>query len=275
MGFPFSFGQMLSVAAPYRLLFQNLGLRSVEAISRFFLGAASSPKSKVVIQRATVPASGDLAPLDVFFKQYQYRQPAWSFIGRRSKARREFENYAVFSRLQLSTAEAVAVGEERDIFGRLRRAFIVTRAIPEAQTLIEFINGPARDRSRADVRNLRRQLIEQLAEMTRRIHDAGFFHRDLFWRNVLVTTGPGKDARLWWIDCPRGGFARWWTHRRGPIKDLACLDKSAGRWCTRGERVLFVKKYLGLARLDPAAKQRIRNILHYRKHRWPGDCDGG
>jgi len=59
---------MLSVAAPYRLLFQNLGLRSVEAISRFFLGAVSSPKSKVIIQRKTVPASGDLAPLDVFFK---------------------------------------------------------------------------------------------------------------------------------------------------------------------------------------------------------------
>ena len=62
--------------------------------------------------------------------------------------------------------------------------------------------GPA-----ASEREARRNVIRQLAEMTRRIHDSHFFHHDLVWRNVLVTGFPFAPARLWWIDCPRGAVA--------------------------------------------------------------------
>ena len=268
---------MLFVAEPYRHLFQQLGLQSVEAISRFFLGTTRSDTSKVVVRPATVPTSDD-GPLDVFFKQYHYARPAWTFVGRRSKARCEFENYGVFAQLHLATAEPMAVGEDRDALGRLRRAFILTRAIPDAQTLVEFMQGPARDRSQTRIRKLRRELISQLAAMTRRIHAAGFFHHDLVWRNVLVTNAAsaGEEARLWWIDCPRGKFTRWSiARRRRRLKDLASLDKPAGRWCTRGERVLFVKRYLEVTRLNEAAKRLIRDTLRYRKQRWPEDWDGG
>jgi len=265
---------MLFVAEPYRPLFHQLGLRTVESVSRFFLPKSGFNTAKVIVQPSTLQGP-DNTRFDVFFKQYQFRRPAWAFIGRRSKARCEFENYAVFARLNLSTAEAMAVGEERDSLGRLRSAFILTRAIPSAQTLVEFMQGAAHNRSRPNVRTLRHRLIDQLAEMTRRIHNAGFFHHDLVWRNVLVTTTTPDNPRLWWIDCPRGGFTRWpMARRRRRIKDLASLDKPAGRWCTRGERVLFVKKYLGLPRLDGAAKDLIRETLRYRKQRWPEDWDG-
>lgn len=263
---------MLLVAEPYRRLFERLGLDSVGKVTAFFLPAAQPER---VVVRETSLTAPDHEPVEVFFKQYQFTRPAWSFIGRRSKARCEFDNYAVFARLQIPAAEAIAAGENRDRWGRLRHAFIVTRAVPASSTLVEFMQGPVRDRTTPAHRALREDLIAQLAGMTRRIHDARFFHHDLVWRNVLVSGSAAGPVRLVWIDCPRGSFARWpGSTRRRRIKDLASLDKPAGRWCTRGERVRFIREYLGLARLNADAKQLIRDTLHYRRTRWPEDWDG-
>ncbi len=267
-----SLAPMLLVAEPYRRLFERLGLDSVGKVTAFFLPAAQSERVVVRQTRLTAP---DHAPVEVFFKQYQFARPAWNFVGRRSKARCEFDNYAIFAHLQVPAAEAIATGEDRDRLGRLRSAFIVTRAVPASSTLVEFMQGPARLRATPAQRTFRGELITQLAAMTRRIHDARFFHHDLVWRNVLVSRPASRPVRLVWIDCPRGSFARWpGSTRRRRIKDLASLDKPAGRWCTRGERVRFVREYLGLTRLNTDAKQLIRDTLHYRRTRWPEDWDG-
>ncbi len=264
---------MLIVAEPYRRLFDNLGLKSVEQVTAFFLPASATSRERVVVKphRLSLP---DQPPIETFFKQYRYDPPAWSFIGRRSKARCEFENYQAFARLNIPAAEPIAAGESRDALGRLRAAVIVTRTVPCASTLIEFMQGAARDRSLPEIRRHRRAVLRQLAAMTRRIHAAGFFHHDLVWRNVLVSTAAAEPS-VAWIDCPRGGFVRWpGARQRRRIKDLASLDKPAGRWCTRGERVYFIREYLGLARLNPAARRLIWKTLRYRQKRWPEDWDG-
>jgi hypothetical protein len=55
------------------------------------------------------------------------------------------------------------------------------------------------------------------------------------------------------------------------LKDLASLDKSAAKYCSRSERAAFIKEYLGKQRLDIEAKQLSRTALAYRKQRWPED----
>jgi len=108
--------------------------------------------------------------------------------------------------------------------------------------------------------------------MTRRLHQAGFFHNDLVWRNILATWTPPSPPSLWWIDCPRGAFHRWPVGRRRRVwKDLASLDKSASKCCTRAERVAFLLEYLGERRLTPSAKRLIREVQAYRRARWPED----
>lgn len=139
---------MLFIAEPYRRLLGSLGLKSYDSMSRFFLGPAPETSESVAIRSARVDDS-PAGPLDVFFKEYRYVRPSWWFVGRRSKARCEFDNYMVLSRLQVP-------GEDRDAIGRLRRAFILTRAIPDSQTLAAFLKAPARDRSTAATRALRR-----------------------------------------------------------------------------------------------------------------------
>jgi hypothetical protein len=234
----------------------------------------ASATDRVILEPRTLALPG-AAPLAVFCKHYVYRRPAWKFVARRSKARCEYDNYAVFARLGIACAQRIACGESRDGLGRLRRAFILTRAIPDALTLPEFLARHCPTRHTAAAREIRQALRRQLADMTRRAHRAGFFHHDLVWRNVLVTWQPPAPPRLWWIDCPRGRFDRWspWRRRR-QWKDLASLDKSAARLCSRGERLAFVQEYLGKKRLDPASRRLVRRTLAYRKVRWPEDWRG-
>ena len=142
-------------------------------------------------------------------------------------------------------------------------------------TLTEFFQSVAA-RENAAAKALRQSLLHQLAGMTRRAHDAGFFHQDLKWRNLLVTHTPRMEPQLWWIDCPRGRFDRWspWRARRG-LKDLASLDKVAARVCTRSERAAFARDYLGRTSLDAEVRNLIRATLEDRRTRWPEDWDEG
>ena len=210
--------------------------------------------------------------VEVFYKQYEHRSPSLKFIGRPSKARCEFRNYDAFAALGLACAEKIACGEQRDWMGRLRRAFIITRTVADALCFGDFLTQRCQNRSARHARNTRARLFRLLAGMTRKIHDASFFHNDLYWRNILVTWDQAGDPKIWWIDCPRGHFDRWspWRRRR-QLKDLASLDKSAAKFCTRGERVTFIKEYLGKNRLDAEARKLIRDTLAYRQQKWPED----
>jgi len=260
--------ELLRVDSRHQSLFQQLGWHScAHFLARF--GVANSACGRgVLVKAGSLPHPG-AAPLPVFFKVYRFDRPSWRFWLRASKARREFDNYAIFEQLGIRCAQRVACGEMRDRLGRLRVAFILTVAIPAAVTLevhVRQLRGSPPDTSRTERDALRRQL----ADMTRRIHDAGFFHNDLYWRNVLVTHAPDSSPTLWWIDCPRGRRPGWLAgRRRRRIKDLAALDVSAAELCSRTERLRFLEEYLSLDKLDAYVRQLAHEILEYRRRRWP------
>lgn len=265
---------MLLIAGPYESTLTALGLKSFNSIVAAFGPDQPPRKSGVFVQPRTLSRPGG-PPTPVFYKQYFHQPPSLAFLGRPSKARREYENYETFFRLNVQCAERIACGEQRDKMGRLRSAFIITRAVPDAVGLIEFMSqrcpansGPANARSR-------RAVLRQLAEMTRAIHQAGFFHNDLYWRNVLVSLGKNCPPSVWWIDCPRGQFDRWspWRRRR-LLKDLAGLDKCGSQYCTRSERLDFAKTYLGKKSIDPETLGLARDVTRYRRERWPEDWHG-
>ena len=262
---------MLVIDTRHQTTFSALGLNSFDSVVAFFGGDKLPARTCVRIWPHTISPPGQPA-LSVFYKQYEYRPASWAFLGRRSKARREYRNYETLEDLGIACAERMACGEHRDGFGRLQRAFIVTRAIPGAMNLIDFTAKHCADRIAEPTRLLRTAIRRQLAAMTRASHVGGFFHNDLYWRNVLVSWQPPAEPKVWWIDSPRGQLDRWspWRSRRR-LKDLAALDKSAASNCRRTERAAFVAEYLGTSRLDAQARQLIREILAYRKQRWPED----
>jgi hypothetical protein len=260
--------QRLLVAAAYQPLLDRLGLRTARQVVQFF-GANRCAAKRVWVQPKTLPL-GQGRSVAVFYKQYDYARPTWHFWGRRSKARCEFDNYGALQALGVRCAERIACGEVRDWLGRLVRAFVLTKAVPNQGTLVEFVEKVCPTRATTEARALRRCLIRQLAEMTHRIHAASFFHHDLVWRNVLVEYDPLREPRLWWIDCPRGGFDCWSPlRRRRRLKDLASLDKLAMQHCTRAERLQFLKAYLLKERLDDRVKRLARATVAYGQKRWP------
>ena len=263
---------MLDISSRYHPLFEAHGLVSVEAITSWFAPPMPRGKTGVFLQPKTLAAPGH-TPVAVYYKQYEYAQPAWKFIGRASKAQCEAENYRVFERLRVPCTEPLAWGETRDALGRLQRAFIITREIPQALTLVEFVARHCPRGAGGEAPALRRSLRRQLVQGAQRLHRAGFFHHDFVWRNLLVTRESGEEPKLWWIDCPRGREHRW-SARRALWQDLASLDKSAAKFCRAPERLAFVREYLGEARLSPSAKLLIRQVTAYRKKKWPSDWPG-
>ena len=263
--------ERLFVEPRYQPLFHELGLKSGADIIRLCNATGTSASRNVLITSTTLARPGG-DPLTVFCKQYRFARPSWRFWARPSKARREYQNYEVFARLGVPCAERVACSESRDWLGRLRHAFILTRAVPNVGTLLAFVQKRHPNRDSAEARNVRDALAGQLAEMTRRIHQAGFFHNDLYWRNILVEWAPGQEPTLWWIDCPRGRFGRWpGSGYRRQIKDLAALDLWASKLCPATERLRFIKRYLGTGRLDQRGKAMVRDVVLYRRKRWPED----
>lgn len=260
-----------------------LGWRSTADILAAFGMTARPHATRTEVIEADFPTAttphATTAPARVFVKRYGYRFPTWRFFGRRSKARREFENYAAFERIGLNTAQRVLCAEQRDGLGRLAQAVIVTVAIEGARPLHAHVEATCADSANPAHARARRDLAAQIAAMLRMTHDAGFRHHDLHWRNALVAERAGRPT-VYWIDCPRGHAApRLLPDRPFVLKDLATLDRVGRRVCTLRERVRFLRMYLGdvaspgsgaslareVARFSAARRQWRRKKPHNRR----------
>jgi len=165
----------LVVDQRWRTVFEQLGLLTSRQVIDHFGGRAAVAEPKVIIRRHLLHVP-DGPTEAIFLKQYCYPGASYRFWFRASKAYREFASYAVFERLGICCAQRIAAGEDRDLTGRLRHAFIVTRAVPNAGTLLDVFASIRSTRGSAA--GHAPKLRHQLAAMTRRIHDAAFYHND-------------------------------------------------------------------------------------------------
>lgn len=244
-----------------------MGVSCLSDFVRHFGVEARGRRGEVIHRQGTMPVPGD-ASLEFHYKQYEYPGGSWKFLARASKARCEYWNSLSMAGMGVACPEVVACGEERDGLHRLRRAFILMRKIPDAKTLAEFSAAHCSDLRTS--RPLRLELIRQLTALTRRVHEHGFIHHDLFVRNVLVHLDGSQKPKVWLIDSPRGSVVRWgpWRRSRGRIKDLASLARGAVAFSTRTERLRFLHQYLGKDKLGPAIRQMVRRIMAYARRRW-------
>jgi heptose I phosphotransferase len=139
-------------------------------------------------------------------------------------------------------------------------AALVTEALPEARTLEDLLlNGDLIGPSR-------RRLFRNLADLVRRMHEAGVNHRDLYAGHVHVT----DNLELFLVDLGRAE-----SRRRVPryrvTKDLAALNTSIpDRIVGRGERLRFLRLYMGAEAKKSAvlsiARAIERKSLRMRRH---------
>lgn len=105
----------------------------------------------------------------------------------RTRSFAEFRLLQVMARLELPAPQVVAARYQR--VGFHYRADLITRRIPDAQTLAECLAG-----GRLDA-----ELAQEVGALVARFHRAGVWHPDLNAHNVLVA-----QAALYLIDFDRG-----------------------------------------------------------------------
>lgn len=167
-------------------------------------------------------------------------------------------------------------------------AALVTEGVEPATPLSEFWLQLSTDADNRRRRNDQRQLIEQLASMIARAHQAGFEHRDMHAANILVQPVGPRCYRTLLVDlhsAHRGASVR----AHAVVRNLAQLNQWFRRHATIGDRLRFLRAYIrwrlafephfetsrplaldfaGLVRaLDRAAAQHLEQLGRRRDHR--------
>jgi hypothetical protein len=158
------------------------------------------------------------------------------------------------------TAEPMAVGQWRR-GGLVTRSFLLTAEIRGGVA--------AHDYTRARGAFARRRLAHALADLTRRLHGAGFVHKDYYLSHIFVVPAGEEDAAgpivepppLYLIDLqrltrPRGCRTRW------RVKDLAALAYSAQlAGATSSDLLRFYRAYRGPGRPGSRDHAFARRVL--------------
>ena len=183
----------------------------------------------------------------LLIKQYLHHGPfeAVKRVIRGTPAMHEWRALREAERRGLPVPKALAVGERRD--GSARASFLAMEFIPRAVSLEDLCRGHLGWRER-------RQIISQTALLIRRMHDAGFFQRDLHLGNLLMRRRQ-TDVELFLLDLqrididPHSPLAK----RR---RDLASLHGGVVD-ASRSERLRFLTTYLSVAPAPVADPERL------------------
>ncbi len=192
----------------------------------------------------------------VYFKRYLLFGKPFKFYLRPSEPAVEVFSYKEMAKLGIPIAEPVAVGEIRR-FGSLFAACIVTKEIPETITLKEYAIHEWTFLSPQQRQEAYLTISATVCQHLRTMHEAGFFHFDPKWRNILIRKNPSeKIDGIWWIDSPRGKKLPAWRRRHGIVHDLASLSRLALSFLSRSQRLRFLYAYCG----SNTTRKEIKNL---------------
>ncbi len=256
-------GEVWQIDADWQARLAGRGITVAMAWSEFVGDALIS-----VSGRATHCYRCDLADGEsIYFKRYVYAKHPWhEFWLRPAKAAVEWWAYSRLHRLGIPTLEVIAFGERRHL-GVLDAACIVTRGVPDRIDLAEFAKTIWCRWPRQRRREVAFTIAGRLLAQARTAHRNGFFHHDLKWRNLLIAADGDPDS-LVWIDAPRASSMPG-RSRRGVVTDLSGLARIALSLFSRGDRMRFLKLYLGDDDSRAARHRLFREVQAHLGRRMP------
>jgi tRNA A-37 threonylcarbamoyl transferase component Bud32 len=157
-----------------------------------------------------------------------------------SKSYREAIMLRALEHSGIGGPEFLAAGEDG-----LGRAFLLVRELEGAVDLRSFLG----DRLRAP--GQRRLFAKELGETLARIHNAGFDHRDLYSKHILVDTTPLAISILDWQRSRRLSHVTWGQRWR----DLTAVDATVAQHLANPkERLACLRAYLSAALGQPVSR---------------------
>lgn len=259
----------LHIEPPYRQRLRALGLgRLGDILARV--------DDRVVAWSRTTETTfvpGEAGSPGFYVKRYYYPS-----FGRRLRAALRGtligKHRATAEALLLRQLRAAGVLAVRPIaWGARRRgqfvtaSVLVTEEVPQSQNLTRFAQQLALGKLRV-TRDFREQMITNLARQVADMHANGFWHGQLFWRNILLRVGLADEPEFYFLDVrPRRGKRRlgrsvsWW------VQDLAQLTVSALPFTSRAQRLRFLQQYVGQREITAGMRAQIAPIIRLAE-RW-------
>jgi tRNA A-37 threonylcarbamoyl transferase component Bud32 len=242
-------------------LVKALGLDVPSRVAAWSRGEVVSASSFVTVYRFRAPEAGGAL---FFLKVYRYRRikRIVTSLWRRSHALVEDAALRHLRDVGLPAVEPVVAGSHRRGLV-LESAYVLTRGVEGAVGLDAFLEGFFAGPRTPTWAVRRRRLLDDLADLVRRMHEAHFFHYDLKFRNILVRESEAGDLTWFLIDFPKGRLIsprRTRAQRAARIWDLACLDKHAPRWFSRADRLRFFHRYREADRLSATDRDLVRRV---------------
>jgi heptose I phosphotransferase len=246
----------------FRPLLEDAGLDHFAAVMATTEGRCLRVLADRENWRLELPAGGH----GFYLKKHHVR--TWSTwlrarLGRpvvRSAGRDEVQSAQCLQATGIPVMRCVAWGEKLHGNGRLE-SFLLTEELDGFRPLDDFLRErfPPHDGGRQSG-DLDR-LIRQIALVARRLHRAGYNHRDLYCCHFFIREPVAGRFEVRLIDLQRIQYRRRFRHR-WLVKDLAQLAWSApsDRVGCR-QRVAFLRHYLGVRKLRPADKRFVRDVL--------------
>ena len=251
------------IDAPFREQLRGAKLDSVRAV----LACVGDRLAAWSRTSDTIWCELPFASSSVYVKRYHY--PRWNhrlrgtFRGtffNTSRARSEFLALRLMRELGIQAVRPIAFGERR-IAHFVRSCFLITEAVPDAVALSSFIKTFGDRRDLVQARRGRLEILTSLARQVRHMHDAGFVHRDLFWRNVLIRFLPDSRFEFYFLDASVGKRIRMPQRRQDSIVwDIAAMGALAPNFCSKADQMRFLLTYLDTPRLSPQDRQWLRRV---------------
>ena len=201
-----------------------------------------------VVYRADLP-EGSVYVKHFLVPNFRAKARQWFRSG---KGRNEGRRAAKLEAIGVPTITPVALGERR-VRRFLLENYLVTKEIQDTIPLDEFVEERLPLMSPARQGKLRRDLAKTLADLTARLHDAGFVHQDFHPGNILLRVGPDDALKLAVIDLDALRVTKrlsWGDVR----ENLALLNHYFWSRCNRSDRYRFLHAYLK-ARREPSAPE--------------------
>ena len=199
-----------------------------------------------VVYRADLP-EGSVYVKHFLVPNFRAKARQWFRSG---KGRNEGRRAAKLEAIGVPTITPVALGERR-VRRFLLENYLVTKEIANTLPLDEFVECELPRMPVERQGRLRRDLARVLADLTARLHDAGFVHQDFHPGNLLIRLEPDDSLSLAVIDLDALRVARRlsWSDVR---ENLALLNHYFWSRCNRSDRYRFLNAYLK-ARREPTA----------------------
>lgn len=196
---------------------------------------------------------------DIAVKKFSFtkKYDQFRFKYLKSKAVRSLINAAALQEIGINTPTPIAVIEERDKDKKIIYSYLITEYINYDYSLLDLIkqkDHPDHEKILA--------FLPGIAKDVRKMHDAGFVHKDLHAGNILIMN-PHSNPEFYYIDLNRACIKPK-LDEKTRITDLARFD------FTLAEQQVFLKyyapeKHQELLNLMAKMRKKRQRVMHIKK----------